>query len=70
MRRQVAVVDYVRPACRFNSWIPDAILVGVTRLQVTYGKLFGGCKEETKRSDGTKWDTKGLTGGFWTHNVQ
>lgn len=60
----------MRPARRSNSWIPDAVLVGVTRLQVTYGKLFGGYKEETKCSVGTEWDTKGLTGGFWTQEIQ
>ncbi|KAK7709529.1 hypothetical protein SLS63_013207 [Diaporthe eres] len=62
-RGPVAVVDDVRPERRFDSWSPDAVLVGVTWLQVVDGELFGGYKEETTRADVITWDTKGIPGG-------
>lgn len=68
-RGPVAVVDDVRPARRFDSWSPDAVLFGITWLQVVDGKLVGGYKEETRRADVIKWDRKGIPGDPLTHEI-
>lgn len=50
--RQFVIIDNVRPAHCFDSFIPAIfVLVSVTRLQLTDSKLFGRHKEGTKRSD-------------------